>query len=593
MVKIFLPLGFLLLLFSFSAKGQKSNTISATEKLYLAAVKKNQYAEAAQHALTLGKLYSDNNKPEKAIQAFTQSLSNAKKAKQNGAIYVALQSLGAAYFEQKDYNKALSNFQESQKIAQKMNNTALEAESLINIGRCYGAMNKQKKAVEPLEQAMLLAINRHDVDLQMRSTSLLADYHNTLGNRKQAIEFRNQYDLLVQQKEATAYNKKQINKLKAQISTVESKRKEAEIQASEQSQKLKEAEELSLTRQMELELMSKDLDLLHKQNELLAKQKELLSKEKELAEVKVMEQTARIRNEMLVRNAVIVVSLLVGVLVLVVIIDYRKKIRANQKIKQQNETITSSINYAKRIQEAMLPKNDHQHYFADNSFILFKPRDVVSGDFYWFAPIRNGHTNGAYDIAFAAVDCTGHGVPGALMSMIGMNALNSIVSRGISNSHHILENLHHEIRTALKQENTGNNDGMDLSLCIYRKEKGVLEFSGAKNKLIYIQDNELKHIKGDIHPIGGSKSKPVLNFNRHEITINKPTMVYLFSDGYQDQFGGSNNSKFMSKRFYELLHQIHHLPLHEQHDKLHQAFEQWKADTRQTDDVLVIGIRIA
>jgi len=214
----------------------------------------------------------------------------------------------------------------------------------------------------------------------------------------------------------------------------------------------------------------------------------------------------------------------------------------------------------------------------------------VSGDFYWFKEIKNGASE--KDFAFAAVDCTGHGVPGAFMSMIGMNALNSITSKGITNPDQILNSLHTEIRTALHQEETGNNDGMDVALCVFRKQKNVLEFSGAKNPLVYIQNNELTQIKGDIHPIGGSKSIPDMAFKKHKITLDKPTTVYLFSDGYRDQFGGKDNTKFMSKKFTRLLLEIHNLPMEKQKELLDIAIEEWKGKNVQTDDILVMGVKL-
>lgn len=157
----------------------------------------------------------------------------------------------------------------------------------------------------------------------------------------------------------------------------------------------------------------------------------------------------------------------------------------------------------------------------------------------------------------------------------------------------MLDSLDREIKTALRQELTGNNDGMDVALCIYRKEKNTLEFSGAKNPLVYIQDNTLFQVKGDVHSIGGSEHRKDFAFKRHEIAIDKPTMIYLFSDGYRDQFGGKDNAKFMSRRFSKLLLDIHILPLAEQLRLLDTTLTDWKGTRDQTDDILVMGIRLA
>jgi serine phosphatase RsbU (regulator of sigma subunit) len=283
-----------------------------------------------------------------------------------------------------------------------------------------------------------------------------------------------------------------------------------------------------------------------------------------------------------------------GGLVLVLILGYRKKIEANKEIDRQNKKINGSINYAKRIQEAMLHRGDLRESLIPDSFILFKPRDSVSGDFYWISEIKSWYDP---DVVIAAVDCTGHGIPGAFMSMIGLNSLNQIIGEGIAETDQILYQLDKTIYSALQQETTGNKDGMDVALCIHRKEKNVLEFSGAKNPLVYIQNNELFQIKGDVHPIGGprkstKKSNGEKSFKKHIVPIDQPTMIYLFSDGYQDQFGGEENMKFMTKRFKNLLLEIHQKPVEEQKEILDQTIVEWMGDQRQTDDILVMGIRL-
>jgi serine phosphatase RsbU (regulator of sigma subunit) len=293
---------------------------------------------------------------------------------------------------------------------------------------------------------------------------------------------------------------------------------ESSLRAAEDS--LRVAEEIGRNRELEINLLQKD---------------------KELTAIKIKEQEARIANDALIRNFIILGTSLSMALIIVLIISYRKKTKANIKIDHQNKSIKSSINYAKRIQEAMLPRIEQHPEIFKNSFILFRPRDTVSGDFYWLSEVKTFSENNA-DVAFAAVDCTGHGVPGAFMSMIGINALNGLINQGVTETNLILDSLDHEIRTALRQESSGNNDGMDIALCIYRKDRSIIEFSGAKNPLVYIQDNDFFQVKGDIHSIGGSKKhKQKFFFKIHKILIDRPTTIYLFSDGYKDQFGGKDN----------------------------------------------------
>jgi serine phosphatase RsbU (regulator of sigma subunit) len=176
--------------------------------------------------------------------------------------------------------------------------------------------------------------------------------------------------------------------------------------------------------------------------------------------------------------------------------------------------------------------------------------------------------------------------------MIGMNCLSGIIGRGIYETNNILSALHSEIRTALRQPETGNNDGMDIGICIYRKSKNLLQFSGGKHPLLYVQDDEIYMIKGDPHPMGGSTSEPEIEFTKHEIKIDKPTMVYLFSDGYSDQFGGPDDKKFLSANLRKLLHKIHAHPLEQQKEILEKTIDEWRGVHEQTDDILVMGIRI-
>lgn len=255
---------------------------------------------------------------------------------------------------------------------------------------------------------------------------------------------------------------------------------------------------------------------------------------------------------------------------------------------EKNEHIISSINYAKQIQESILPLSEEINKVLPDHFILFQPRDIVSGDFYFFAHKDN-------KTVIAAIDCTGHGVPGALMSMVGNQILNEIiVISEIYSPDLILNELHRGIRKALKQEETTNQDGMDMSLItIYHQEKKV-EFAGAKNPLLYIQDNELIHLKGDKMAIGGEQREQNRIFNKHIINIENSTMFYLFSDGYPDQFGGHERKKFMIRNMKDLFMQIHQKDVLTQKQMLKHEVETWIRDGSeiQTDDILVIGVRV-
>jgi serine phosphatase RsbU (regulator of sigma subunit)/CheY-like chemotaxis protein len=280
----------------------------------------------------------------------------------------------------------------------------------------------------------------------------------------------------------------------------------------------------------------------------------------------------------------------------------------NQKeiIENKNRDITASLNYAKRIQTAILPSDERlNNYFAEH-FILYRPRDIVSGDFYWCEKVDEhpiyeedkmlgtrvfkGFQN--EKIVIAAVDCTGHGVPGAFMSMIGNDILNGIIIQdGIVIPNIILAKLHKGIRKLLRQSETLINDGMDISLCVIDMVEKTLTFAGAKSPFVYIQHNQLKYIKGDKIPIGGHKLAYDYAYEQHTIDISVPTFCYIFSDGYQDQFGGQHNKKYMVRRLREFFYELHRLPCPLQKEMLEQELDKWIGEQRQTDDILVIGFQ--
>jgi serine phosphatase RsbU (regulator of sigma subunit) len=261
--------------------------------------------------------------------------------------------------------------------------------------------------------------------------------------------------------------------------------------------------------------------------------------------------------------------------------------KAYDIIEEKNRDITASINYASRIQRALLPNPSDIRGLASKLFILYFPKDIVSGDFYWFAQVNK-------KLVIVAADCTGHGVPGALMSMLGISFLEEIVnSRGITESGHILNELRREIKRALHQKGASleQKDGMDIALCVINKQQNSLQYSGAFNSLYIAGNNSITEYPADRMPIGIFE-KSDNKFTTNNIQIAPGDMIYMFSDGYADQFGGPENRKFKYSRFRELLLTLHKLPLNDQKKKLEKAFSDWKGSNPQIDDVLVMGYRV-
>ena len=270
-----------------------------------------------------------------------------------------------------------------------------------------------------------------------------------------------------------------------------------------------------------------------------------------------------------------------------------------KKIEEQKTKITDSIAYAKKIQEVMLPSEKLLKSHFPDSFIFYRPKDIVSGDFYWFAQPETDEWGKPNEQVFlAAADCTGHGVPGAFMSMIGNTLLNEIVNnKKVFDPSQILIELNNGVIEALNQKDIENeesqSDGMDITVCKIDKLKGIVELSCANHVVIVINDEETRMIEGDIFSIGGLFSvirKP--KYTTHKIQIKKNTAIYMFSDGFQDQFGGDKNQKFMLNRLQELLFDIRKEPMSLQLQKIEDTFEKWKGDQRQIDDILVMGLKL-
>jgi len=269
-------------------------------------------------------------------------------------------------------------------------------------------------------------------------------------------------------------------------------------------------------------------------------------------------------------------------------IEAQRDLATNQRdqIASQKKEITDSIQYAQQIQRSLLPSPKDMKQKLNDHFVLFKPRDIVSGDFYWLSE-RNGR------VIYTAADCTGHGVPGGFMSMMGITYLNELVNvMSINDTGKMLDQLRKDIIKALGQKDidSTSKDGMDMALCVIDFKKRKLQFSGANNPLYLIRNQELIEIKGDKMPIGiYSHMEP---FTMHDISLEKDDVIYVFSDGYPDQFGGERDKKFTYKRFKNLLLEVSTKPMNEQKEILENRLYEWMGMNEQLDDIVVVGVRI-
>jgi serine phosphatase RsbU (regulator of sigma subunit) len=256
-------------------------------------------------------------------------------------------------------------------------------------------------------------------------------------------------------------------------------------------------------------------------------------------------------------------------------------------IEEKNHDITASINYASRIQRAILPSVKDIEGLEESIFILYLPKDIVSGDYYWFSTIGD-------KLILIAADCTGHGVPGAFMSMLGNSFLEEIINTNkITDPGVILDNLSREVKRALHQKGNINEakDGMDISICVIDRKRNTLQFSGAYNNLYLVRNGELNEYNADRMPIGYYDDEDK-KFTSRLIETQTGDMIYMYSDGYADQFGGADHKKFKYTALKNMVLEICKLPLWEQRDKLEKRFLEWRGSQEQTDDVIVLGYRL-
>ncbi|MGE0079655.1 MAG: response regulator [Bacteroidales bacterium] len=552
----------------------------------------NNPTQQASYLNKIAYLYWENNAYTEAINYFKESLLINKQANNHNGTKAILYNIGLIYSDLEDYKKAYDNFHEGLTYARKLNQKEGIYAGLINEAGALKNLSKNTEAIKAVDEALLLAQELNDLKLIRTSYGMLAENYEALGNAEKAMEY---YALF-------ASVDKHIKS--EQIKDIESKSKE-EIQRATQA---KSASDKQLSEKVsELEETQESL----KKTEELTKQQQL---ELDLKELTIREKENQLKSERIIRFSFAAIALIILLFSLVLIRQIRSKNKINAELAAKNKQIqdqsleiaaqrdlankqkqnmTDSIEYAKRIQTALLPPAGFLRRSLPEHFILYKPRDIVSGDFYWLM-------NKDSKIIIAAADCTGHGVPGAFMSMLGTAFLNEIVNKIVENKHvyslqaneilnqlrtYIIESLHQTGRT------DETKDGIDIALCILDYDTKQLQFAGAHSPLYHITQGELKIYKGDPMPASIHQNAEI-SFTNNEITVSEGDVIYLFTDGYHDQIGGPRKRKFMSRAFQELLLKIHQKPMDAQKQILDETIEDWKGSVMQIDDMLVIGLKL-
>lgn len=559
----------------------------------------NNPVELANGHFNLGSLYVKIGKPDQAMTYFLQAQAkyqslvqeNPSDSQLKQGVSESIYSIGGIYLYQEAYQKALELFNQALDIKNGLADK-------VGIGNCYhqiGLIHFLQNEFEQARQNYFLALQYKNGVNDQKGIALV---YYRIGDLYYHWTKYAQSETFLQKSSAVAKRMGDHEILQAdyellyQISSNQKNYKEALVyhelykaysDSSSNEKVTNVVEELSV--RYETEKKEKENKILTGENKIKAL---TIQKQKSMG------------------LYLIAMIALAVVIVIVLYVLYRSKRRTNtlisyknallaeqngriavqkKEIEKKNQRLTDSIQYAKRIQRAMLADVKQLNSALDDAFIYFRPKDMVSGDFYWLGQVDQ-------KLVIAAIDCTGHGVPGALMSMLGNSFLNQIIlNQKTTAPDRILEELSNEVKFALKQEETHNRDGMDMALCTIDLQTKEVEFAGAKNPLIVIRNGKAERIKGDKKPIGFSHY-PGTTFQKHQIDIGTPTCLYMFSDGYIDQFGGEKGRKFMIKRFQSLLEEIHTKPMEEQHEILNTTMNEWMKSEDQIDDILIVGLKI-
>lgn len=526
------------------------------------------------------------------IQGLKKQLDKAQKAHQLEKEIRLETEIATNYFYQKEYRKSERFYKNSIRTNKSNEYPKLAITSYLGLAEIEKQKGKHSEELGNYKIALSIANSIND----SQSISLIKGKINALNTN-------------------TAISKKQSDNINSKLLQDEMKRNELENKVF-----LDEIKYLSKENQL-VRLKSRLKEKEIKQSELRinyfnelnhSKQLEIKQKNDSLLLQKVKIERQDIQNakqKLLIWFAVLLVIILIVFTVYYFRInkqrlEHNKTLRfINAKLSKKNKEVTDSIRYAKKIQDATLLMSKHTQILLKDMFVLFQPKDIVSGDFYWVRTIDD-------KIFWAVVDCTGHGVPGAFMSMIGNSLLNEIiVENKIFDAHIILDELKLKVVNALNLDNTiQTKDGMDLSICVFDLKTKFVEYAGANNSIYIVKDklvktkrfehvetkkvhlDDLIELKPNRFPVGYSPINST--FSSVSFQVEKNDMIYMFSDGYADQFGGEKNKKFTYKRLKDLFVEIHHLPLEEQSQILEKNFLNWKGEHEQIDDVCVVGVRI-
>lgn len=488
----------------------------------------------------LGVIGSQQNKPEEALKYYREALYYEAILKDSSSIAGTYVNIGAVYYNKSDFFNAKLWFEKAFNIYERIESKAEMAIVLSNLSAIYDEEKNHSTALEYATKALKIAQSVGNKSLIQSVAEGLAGTYERMGNFKEAY-----YNFRLSQTYGDSIYSEELSLQNTEMQTkYESEKKEVAIK--------------------------------------------LLNKEKE--------------SQRFIIYAVSIAVILVSLLAILIFFGYRKirlnNLLLNQKneiireknqiVEQQNKDIKDSIQYAERIQKAILPPDKLWFSILPESFVFYLPKDILSGDFYWTEETDE-------HIFVAAADCTGHGVPGALMSVINYNLLNkAVLEKNLYKPGEILDKVNEWLNNALHQTYLESNvrDGMDITLLSIHKQSGKVLFSGANNQIYFVKKGEIHEVRGDSFPVGHYMEEKYNHFTTTELNINRGDTIYLFSDGIADQFGGPKGKKFKYRQLKEKLLSYSGLSFKEQKKLIRSDFLDWKGEQEQIDDILVIGIQL-
>ena len=601
--------------FAYGTKGEMKKSLSYYQKSLRIVEKTGDKSAMALSFNNIGIVYEKRGDVKNGLKFYHKSLKIQEELNDKKGMAMSYVNIGSVMKDYGDKIGALEYYQKALKLQKEIGNLRGVANCLANIAVYYGGKDGDKEALKYFYEALYLFIDLGDKSGEAKILMNIGAiyYYNSENEKayeklKQSLDIRTEHNISI----GLAQNHIVFARLYTSMGELELAEHHA-TKALDLSKKLGYPDKISEAAKLlsyayakkKNGMLAYDMYKLHivmrdsiknidnLKNAAIQEAKYMYEKEKELDNIKHQNEIA-IEKESKAKQRILIYASAVGfclVIVFLIFVFNRLKVTRHQKsiidvayeeLGDKNKEIMDSITYAKRIQSAILPPMKEFDNHLKDGFVLYKPKDVVAGDFYWLEHVSN-------KTLFAAADCTGHGVPGAMVSVICNNALNrSIREHGLVEPGEILDKTREIVIEEFEKSDEEVKDGMDIAICSL--EGNILQYAGAHNPLWIVRNGKLLETKANKQPIGHfDHPEP---YTTHNIELEPGDSIYIFSDGYVDQFGGEKEKKFKAKSFRELLLSIQEKPMEDQKRIIDETFEAWKGDLEQIDDVCIIGVRI-